>query len=132
MLLVLVRLGAVYISDGTASRLVCRKPPMSPSADSSGAPVGGLIRSRTAVSSMPLAITEMLTVPPVSHAVRLFVPYRVAPVPYIIRLELNGSISSASVIQPSFGVTSGSCGFAPNVSHGAADTFIEYRKLRFG
>ena len=42
----------------------------------------------------------------------------VAPVPYIIRLELNGSISIAPFIQPSFGVTSGGCGLAPKVSHG--------------
>jgi hypothetical protein len=43
-------------------------------------------------------------------------------VPYIIRLELKGSISTDSFIHPSFGVTSGGCGFVPNVSHGTEDT----------
>jgi len=45
----------------------------------------------------------------------------VAPVPYIIRFESNGSISIDSVIQPSFGVTSGGCGFAPSDSHGTEE-----------
>jgi hypothetical protein len=53
-------------------------------------------------------------------------------VPYIIRFELCGSISSDSVIQPSFGVTSGGCGLVPNVSHGAAEMSIVYRKVRLG
>jgi hypothetical protein len=35
-------------------------------------------------------------------------------------LELNGSISMAEVIQPSFGVTSGGAGLPPKVSQGAA------------
>jgi hypothetical protein len=45
----------------------------------------------------------------------------VAPVPYSRRLELNGSISIASVIQPSLGVISGSCGLLPKLSQGAAE-----------
>ena len=44
----------------------------------------------------------------------------VAPVPYIIRSELNGSISIAPFIQPSFGVTSGGWGLVPKVSQGTA------------
>ena len=74
----------------------------------------------------------MLTWPPVSQAVRLLVPYMVAPVPYSMWLELNGSISSDSTIQPNFGVGCGhnellesACvqvaGVAPNVSHGATE-----------
>jgi hypothetical protein len=35
---------------------------------------------------------------------------------------LNGSISSDSVIQPSFGACSGGDGFAPKVSQGEDDT----------
>src|ERR1035438_9993532 len=73
----------------------------SPSADRSGAPDGGLISALTAVSSMPLTIGAMVMVPPESQLVRLLVAYRVAPVPYSIRLELNGSIARSSVIQPS-------------------------------
>jgi hypothetical protein len=49
----------------------------------------------------------------------------VAPVPYIIRLELNGSISRSPTIHPSFGVISGSCGLALNVNHGAAVMFCK-------
>ncbi|CAM5723350.1 hypothetical protein SALBM217S_04429 [Streptomyces griseoloalbus] len=48
-----VKFGPVNIIDGTLVRFVCRKPPMSPSALSSGAPDGGEARSRTAVSSRP-------------------------------------------------------------------------------
>src|SRR5688572_30885300 len=105
---------------------------MSPRPEISDAPVGGLMRSSTAVSSRPLTIGVIVICEPVSQLVRLFVPYTVAPVPYIMRLELNGSISTEAFIQPSFGVTSGGCGFAPNVSHGAEETSMVYRKLRFG
>src|ERR1700730_15762641 len=87
------------------------------------APDGGLIRERTAVSSMPLTIGVMVMVPPESQLVRLLVPYRVAPVPYIIRLELNGSIASTSVIQPSRGVTTGGEGFPLKVSQGTEEMF---------
>ncbi len=38
--------------------------------------------------------------------------------PYSMRLELNGSISTLSFIQPSFGVTSGGCGLPLKFSHG--------------
>ncbi|MNJ39670.1 hypothetical protein D3C77_345480 [compost metagenome] len=96
------------------------------------APDGGLIRSMTAVSSIPLAITLMLTLPPVSQLVRLLEPYIVAPVPYIIRFELNGSISKSPIIQPSFGEASGGEGMLPKSSHGAAEIFCVYRSVRFG
>src|SRR5713101_379709 len=122
-MLAAAKLGEEYIAAGTAVRLVCTKPLMSPSPDSSGAPDGGLIRERTAVSSMPLTIGVMVMVPPESQFVRLLVPYRVAPVPYIIRLELNGSIASTSVIQPSRGVTTGGEGFPLKVSHGTEEMF---------
>lgn len=55
-----------------------------------------------------------------------------APVPYIIRLESNGSISSASVIQPSLGEVSGGVGLAPQVSHGTEETSCVKRLVRFG
>src|SRR5215510_4908654 len=48
------------------------------------------------------------------------------------RLPSNGSISIDSVIQPSFGVSSGGCGFAPSVSHGTEEMSMVYRLLRFG
>ena len=41
-----------------------------------------------------------------------------------MRFESNGSISSASVIHPSFGDCSGGDGFAPKVSHGEDETSI--------
>jgi len=47
---------------------------MSPSALISGAPVGGLIRSSTAVSSRPATIGVMVIFPPWSHVVRFLVP----------------------------------------------------------
>lgn len=56
----------------------------------------------------------------------------VAPVPYIIRLLSNGSISSDSFIQPSFGVSSGGCGLAPKVSHGTELMSMVYFLVRFG
>src|ERR687893_702731 len=56
----------------------------------------------------------------------------VAPVPYIIRLELNGSISTDAFIQPSFGASSGGCGLAPKVSHGLAETSMVKRLVRLG
>jgi hypothetical protein len=58
---------------------------------------------------------------PASQLVRLVLPNTVAPVPYMNRLLLNGSISRDSVIQPSFGEISGSCGLLPNDSHGLAE-----------
>jgi hypothetical protein len=45
----------------------------------------------------------------------------VAPVPYISRLELNGSMASVSFIQPSFGVDSGGCGLLLKSSQGSAE-----------
>src|SRR6185369_10245854 len=103
---------------------------MSASALISGAPDGGLIRSCTAVSSMPWAITRIVIwlVVLTSHVVRFVLPYKVAPVPYMRRFELKGSISSDSVIQPSFGLTSApglpppQMGAAGHLSHGAAVT----------
>src|ERR1044072_1570660 len=103
---------------------------MSPSALISGAPDGGLIKSCTAVSSIPWAITRIVIWLVVlwSHVVRFVLPYNVAPVPYMSRFELNGSISSDSVIQPSFGLTSApglpppQSGVAGNLSQGAAVT----------
>src|SRR5690349_11691900 len=73
-LVVDVRLGEVNIMPGTASRSVCRKPPMSPSALSSGAPDGGLARSLTAVSSSPFTIGVILNLLPESQLVRFSVP----------------------------------------------------------
>src|SRR5690348_16636226 len=105
---------------------------MSPRPEISGAPVGGLMRSSTAVSSRPAAMGLIVIWPPVSHVVRSVLPYTVAPVPYMNRLELKGSISIDSVIQPSFGLTSGGCGFAPRESQGERLTSILYRKLRLG
>jgi hypothetical protein len=49
-----------------------------------------------------------------------------------MRLESNGSISSDSVIQPSFGVCSGGDGFAPHVSHGDDETSMVKRFSRLG
>lgn len=68
------RFGEVNIIAGTASRSVCRKPPMSPRALSSGAPEGGLARSLTAVSSRPFTMGVTLNWPPESQAVRFSVP----------------------------------------------------------
>jgi hypothetical protein len=59
----------------------------------------------------------------------------VAPVPYNILFESNGSISSDSVIQPSFGNTSATRPVAvepPQYSHGDALMSCVYRKDRFG
>src|SRR3954452_9249931 len=94
---------------------------MSPSALTSGAPDGGLARSRTAVSSMHLAIGLIVKVVPASQLVSWVVPYRVAPVPYSRRLELNGSMASDSFIQPSCGLDSGGCGLLLKSSHGSAE-----------
>src|SRR3954453_13548024 len=68
-LVVVVKFGWVNIILGTAVRSVCRKPPMSPSALISGAPVGGLIRSWTEVSSRPLAFGLTVNFAPVSQLV---------------------------------------------------------------
>lgn len=73
-LVVEVRLGEVNIMPGTVSRSVCRKPPMSPSALSSGAPDGGLARSLTAVSSRPFTIGVILNWLPESQFPRFSVP----------------------------------------------------------
>src|SRR3954469_8440142 len=100
---------------------------MSPSALTSGAPEGGLARSRTAVSSMPFAIGLMVKVVLASQLVSWVVPYSVAPVPYIMRFESNGSISTDSFIQPSFGVASGGWGLLLKSSHGSALMSIVYR-----
>lgn len=70
----LVKTGWVNIMAGTVFRSVCRKPPMSPSPLTSGAPEGGLIRSSTAVSSRPLTIGLTVNCPPVSHLVRSVLP----------------------------------------------------------
>src|SRR3954469_15884677 len=87
-LVVVVKFGEVNIIDGTLLRSVCRKPPTSPSALSSGAPDGGEARSLTAVSSSPCTMGLMVNLLPASQLVRFSVPYTVAPVPYIIRAEL--------------------------------------------
>jgi hypothetical protein len=120
MLVVDVRLGVRYIIGGTAAKSSWRKPPMSPSAEYSGAPTGGLARSSTAVSSRPRTMGRMVTRPPLSQLSRFSLPYSVAPVPYMKRCGLNGSISIASFIQPSLGAISGRLGFMPNVSHGTS------------
>src|SRR6185312_4173929 len=133
MLVDVLQFGLWNISGGTLVRSVCRKPVRSPSADSSGAPEGGATRSLTAVSSIPCAITEIFTLAePESHAVRFVVPYSVAPVPYIIRSLLKGSIAKPSVIHPSFGVSSGGEGKLPKDSHGEADTSRVSLSTRFG
>ncbi len=124
--------GWVNIREGTFVRSSCRNPPRSPSALSSGAPDGGETRSLTAVSSSPFTTGAIATFCPLSNAVRFDEPYSVAPVPYIIRSESNGSISSDSVIHPSFGVSSGGDGFALNVSHGTEETSMPYWSSRFG
>lgn len=69
-----VKFGEVNIIDGTSVRLVCRKPPTSPSALRSGAPDGGETRSLTAVSSRPRTIGSMANLPPESQFVRFSVP----------------------------------------------------------
>ena len=125
---VLVERGTLACDAGTTLTSLWRKPLMSPSALRSGAPEGGLTRSCTAVSSMPCAMTLIVIwlVVLKSHVVRFVLPYRVAPVPYMKRLELKGSISKASVIQPSFGLTSApgrpppQTGAGGVLSHGAA------------
>jgi hypothetical protein len=66
------KVGLAYISPGRVKSW-CTKPPTSPTAESRCAPVGGLIRSRTVVSSNPRARTEMRT-PPLSQSPRLSVP----------------------------------------------------------
>src|SRR5262249_37798116 len=104
---------------GTVVRLLCTNPSRSSIADTSGGPDGGLISALTAVSSMPLTTGVTVIVPPLSQLVRLVVPNRVAPVPYIIRLALNGSMDSASVIQPSLGLGTGGAAAVLNVSHGS-------------
>ncbi len=73
-LVVVVKFGWVNIIEGTLVRSVCRKPPMSPSALSSGAPDGGEARSLTAVSSRPRTIGLMVNRLPLSHFVRSSVP----------------------------------------------------------
>jgi hypothetical protein len=74
-LVVEVKVGDVYIMDGTEVRSVCRKPPMSPRALNSWAPPeGGAARSLTAVSSRPRTIGFRLNCPPLSHFVRSSVP----------------------------------------------------------
>ena len=127
-----VRFGWEKIFAGTLVRSSCLNPPRSPSELSSGAPVGGETRSLTAVSSRPLTTGAMPTLAPLSKLVRLEEPYSVAPVPYIIRSESNGSISSDSVIQPSFGDSSGAETFALKVSHGTEEMSIAYWSTRVG
>ena len=73
-LVVVVKFGWVNIIDGTFVRSVCRKPPMSPSALSSGAPDGGEARSLTAVSSRPRTIGVTANLLPLSQFVRFSVP----------------------------------------------------------
>ncbi|CAM5623306.1 hypothetical protein SGRIM128S_05414 [Streptomyces griseomycini] len=73
-LVVEVKFGRVNIIDGTFVRSVCRKPPMSPSALSSGAPDGGEARSLTAVSSRPRTMGVMANFEPESQFVRFSVP----------------------------------------------------------
>ncbi len=67
-------MGEVYIIAGTVVSEVWRKPPMSPRALSRLAPVGGLIRSLTAVSSRPWTTGLMVILLPASQPVRLSVP----------------------------------------------------------
>ena len=66
------------------------KPVISASALISGAPDGGLMRSWTAVSSIPWAITVIVILLVVlwSHVVRFVLPYNVAPVPYMRRFRI--------------------------------------------
>ncbi|MNN39366.1 hypothetical protein D3C81_1534000 [compost metagenome] len=66
--------GLVWNLTGATVTSSYRKPDTSPSAVIRWAPEGGLIKPRTAVSSTPLAMTEIFTVPPISHEVKLFVP----------------------------------------------------------
>ena len=73
-LVVVVKTGWVNISAGDLVRSVWTKPPTSPMALTSGAPVGGLIRSRIAISSSPAAATEMWMGVPLSQLVRSPVP----------------------------------------------------------
>jgi hypothetical protein len=73
-LVVVVKFGWVNIIDGTFVRSVCRKPPMSPSALSSGAPDGGEARSLTAVSSRPRTMGFTVNLVPLSQLVRFSVP----------------------------------------------------------
>src|SRR5687767_6639000 len=99
-------------------------------------PEGGLTNSCIAVSSMPAAFTVIFICLPASHSVRLSVPYRVAPVPYIILFESKGSISNDSVIHPSLGFTSapGRPVFEvpPQYNHGHAVISCVYLKVRLG
>src|SRR3954447_19170022 len=74
-LVVVVKFGEVNIIDGTLVRSVCRKPPTSPSALSSGAPVGG-----AAVSSRPCTIGLMVNCPTESQVVRVSVTWGLGPV----------------------------------------------------
>src|SRR5262252_1339183 len=74
MLVVVVNTGWVNISAGAFVRSVCTNPPSSPTALTSGGPVGGLIRSSAAISSRPAAATEMWNVVPRSQFVRSLVP----------------------------------------------------------
>ena len=73
-LVVVVKFGEVNIIDGIFVRSVWRKPPTSPSALSSGAPVGGEARSLTAVSSSPCTIGLRVNWPPLSQSARFSVP----------------------------------------------------------
>jgi hypothetical protein len=66
-------MNGVYIRAGTASRFVCRNPPMSSMPENSG-PLGWLTRSVTTLDSMARTIGARVTVPPVSSAVRFVVP----------------------------------------------------------
>jgi hypothetical protein len=108
------------------------KPPISPTLEYKFAePEGGLTKSRTEVSSMPAAMTEILKVDPESQFFKLFDPHKVAPVPHMMRLELKGSISRASIIHPSFIDGTGETAVG-SVNQGDAESSMEYRKLLLG
>ena len=120
-----VKPGRVNIIAGTASRVVCRKPPMSPSALTSGAPVGGLTRSSTAVSSRPAAIGRMVIWPPASQLRQVggAVDGRAGAVHHPVgveRVDLH-RLGHPAQLRASPRAAAGS---APNVSHGAAEMSI--------
>ena len=99
-------MGEIIPPDGDADSEVWQKPPRSPTAlISLHDPAAGTSRSSTAVSSMPVAAADDQVVGcPLSAAVRSLVPNTVAPVPYIARLPLNGSMAIEPIHQPNLGV----------------------------
>ena len=110
---------------GAFSKSSCLNPAISYIALNKCGPIGGLTNAATDVSSIPIPFTLIVIFSPLSHLVKSSHPYNVAPVPYNILSELNGSISRAATIQPSFGLVSGGIGFViPKFNHGAAEISI--------